>query len=366
VGVIASLVGAPSSAWAQSEAPSDPLVASLLTADDLPTGVGPQGIDEPPRFDIDDASFGASGGERAIGQVWTQMETRPFIVFDFRMQLPDAQAAAAYLDAAEPILSEAEASGLAPVMFVEPIGEDGRYYFGVQEVEGSEIQLHNFLFHVGPIAAKVFIAGSDIEEGLPALIAQAAVDRISGSLDGVAAPPMASASPAASQGASASPGPGSSLGASASPGAGASPGAAASAGPVADLLAHIPEAIRATCEPHDPTGTPSAEAACLVDGIEASYALYSNAIAIDGDFRAITAELPAERTSTCGDGVYLGVFRVGGTEDGEIVGQLACWTDHSGATIAASDKRSLVLLVLRERDGDLAALAEHSEFAPIP
>jgi hypothetical protein len=346
--MVASLVGVPTAVWAQSEVPSDPLVSSLLTADDLPPGLGSPGVDEPPRFAIDDASFAANGGERAVGQVWTTEGTPILIVFDHRMEFADAQAAAAYLDAAEAILSEAEASGLAPVMFVEPIGEHGRYYFGVQQAEGSEIQLHNYLFHVGPIAAKVFIAGSDIEEGAPALIAQAAVDRISASFDRVAASPAASASPSAAV----SPAP------SGSPGAGA--------GPVGDLLTHVPAVIRATCKAHEPTGVAIAEVSCLLDDIEASYALYPNAIAIDGDFHAITAELPSERTSTCGEGAYLGVFRVGGTDDGEVVGQLACWTDDSGATIAATDKRPMVLLMLRDPDGDLSALAEHSELAPTP
>ncbi|MET0771765.1 MAG: hypothetical protein ABWZ82_01665 [Candidatus Limnocylindrales bacterium] len=350
LGMMVSLTGVPAVASAQSEPPADPLVGSLLTAEDLPDGMQSQGIDEPPRFAIDDESFAAHDGRRAVGQVWTQ---GTLIVFDHRMELPDAEAAAAYLEAAEPLLSEAEASGLAPVMFTEPVGEDGRYYFGVQQVGDAEFQLHNFLFHVGPVAAKVFVAGGpELPADLPALVATAAAERIAAALEGA---PSASASPGSSAGPSASPG----------ATAGASPGA--SAGPEAALLAHVPEVIRGSCEAHDPTGTAIAEVACpTTDGIEASYALYANAIALDGDFNAVTAALPDERNATCGEGAFLGVFRIGGTDDGEVVGQLACWVDDDGATIAASDKRPMVLLILRDPDGDLMALTEHEELAPTP
>jgi hypothetical protein len=348
LGMLVSLVGVPAGASAQSAEPSDALIASLLTAEDVPPGTTSQGIDEPPRFTIDEASFAANGGTRAVGQVWERTEAPLMFVFDHRMELPDAASAAAYLDAAEPILSEADASGLAPVAFVEPIGEDGRYYFGVQSVGDTEVQMHNFLFHVGPIAAKVFISGVGMQEDLPALLAQAAVDRIAASLEGAPASPGTGASPVPSTGEDVPPSPG------------------ASAGPVEALLAHVPAVISDACEAHDPSGDAIAEVSCLLDGIEASYALYSNAIAIDGDFHALTSAVPAERSQTCGEGAYVGTFRVGGTEDGEVVGQLACWTDDDGAAIVASDKRPKVLMVLHDPDGDLAALAEHSELAPTP
>jgi hypothetical protein len=267
------------------------------------------------------------------------------------MELPDAEAAAAYLDAAEPILSEAQASGLAPVMFTEPVGEDGRYYFGVRPVGDVELQMHNFLFRVGPVAARVFIAGQELPEGLPTGIATTAADRIAASLR-VPASPAASGTP----GASVTPA------ASGSPDASVTPGA--SAGPLGDLLRHVPASVRATCDSLGVSGSELAAVACSpASGTQVLYALYGNGIAADGDFAQITATIATPRVETCAEGPFLGVYEVAD----EVVGQLACWTADGTAYIVATDKRIPLIVFLLGEDGDLQALeAALSEFAPVP
>ncbi len=335
------------SAAGQSPETGDPLVDSLLAAVDVPPGLVPQGVDEPPRFDIDDPAFDAQGGVRAVGQVWAT-EGAPFIlVFDHRMEFPDAAAAAAYLDAAEAILSEADATGLAPVMFEEPIGEHARHYFGTSQANDITLHLHNYLFHVGRVAAKVFVAsGEDVEPDLAALVAAAAVDRMS-AMAGAPAPsqaPSGSASPAAS--------------------ASASPGGSGSQGPAATLLDHVPAGIRASCEGLDASGSEITSVACATgSGLSVLYALYANGIAADGDFATITAGLPTPRAGTCTEGPFLGTYDVGG----EVVGQLACWTAGDTAYLLASDKRIPLIVFLLGKDAGLAALEQAlQDVAPVP
>ena len=81
--------------------------AALLVADDLPTALSPSGVTHEPAFEFDSASFDASGGLDKAEQIWQAAEVLPdmhvAVVFDFRFLFPDADAAQAYLDAAEPI-----------------------------------------------------------------------------------------------------------------------------------------------------------------------------------------------------------------------------------------------------------------------
>ncbi|MEZ4597491.1 MAG: hypothetical protein R3C32_12130 [Chloroflexota bacterium] len=326
-------------ATAQSPGRPTDLVGSLLTTEDLPPGLVSQGIDEPPRFDIDDASFQALGGLRAVGQVWQRAGGTPLIVFDHRMAFPDADAAAAYLDAAEPILSEAAASGLTPVVSDDPVGEHGRHYAGETVAGDTTVQLHNFLFHVGPVAAKVFVGGVDLPAGLPAEVAAAAASRMETAAGGP--------SPAAP-----------------APSDAASPAPSEASGPIGDVLAHVPASVRATCDEADRSGSEVAVVACTPpDGPAVLYALYDNGIAVDGDFTSITATLPTPRATTCAEGPFLGTYAVGG----EVVGQLACWTADDTSYLVASDKRIPMIVLLLGRDGDTAALEEAlTRLAPTP
>lgn len=347
IGAFLAMLWLAAGATAQSPGSVDALLDSLLTAEDLPPALSSQGVDEPPRFDIDEASFAANGGLRAVGQVWQKEEGLPLIVFDHRMAFPDAGSAAAYLDAAEPVLSEAAASGLSPVMFEDPIGEHGRHYFGESLAGDMEVQLHNYLFHVGPVAAKLFIAGVDLPAEVAAELAATAVTRMEAAGSGRSI---------ASPGASGAPSPG----ASGAP----SPGASAASGPLADLLGHVPQSVRSTCAETDQSGSEVAAVTCApADGPAVLYALYGNGIAVDGDFARITSGLPTPRAETCAEGPFLGV----NTVDGEVVGQLACWTDAGTAYLVAGDKRIPMIVFLLSSDGDLAALESALEgLAPVP
>lgn len=323
----------------QSPGTGDPLVDSLLATADLPSGLVSQGVDEPPRFDIDDAAFDAHGGTRAVGQVWAT-EGAPFIiVFDHRMEFPDAAAAAAYLDAAEAILSEADATGLAPVMFEEPIGEHGRHYFGTSQANDPALHFHNYLFHVGPVAAKVFIAsGEDVGPEVSATVAAAAVTRMGGQ----PRPPAGSPAPDATAPLAASDDP----------------------GPAAAILQHVPAALRGTCQPLDASGSEIASVSCATgSGVSVLYALYGNGIAVDGDFATVTSGLATPRAGTCAEGPFLGTYEVAG----EVVGQLACWTADGAGYLVASDKRIPMIVLLLGREGGTAALEEAlTRLAPTP
>ena len=98
----------PSSAEASVQATMDPLLSGLLTETDLPGLSSPLGAQEGSDFDIDDAAFEANDGIRVVSRTWQSLaDSGLAAVFDFRMQLPTEAAAAAYLAAAEPVLSEA-------------------------------------------------------------------------------------------------------------------------------------------------------------------------------------------------------------------------------------------------------------------
>lgn len=162
------------------------LVATLLTAEDLPVGMAPGGVGDASTFSTDSANLEANGGTSVIEQTWeAAAQDRVYRVFDFRFQLPTPEAAQAYLAAAEPVLSEA-ASGLIPVADDVEIGDGYRHYARQAVSNGQTLDLHNVLFRVGPIVAKVFVGGYGTTTDDVLAIAQAAHERIA-----AAAPPVA-------------------------------------------------------------------------------------------------------------------------------------------------------------------------------
>ncbi|MCY7419907.1 MAG: DUF4352 domain-containing protein, partial [Chloroflexi bacterium] len=145
----------PSETSAPPSPTADLLVVSLIQEQDLPRDLTAQDVSEPPAFDIDDAAFTAHGGSRAVSRTWQSDVGSIRALFDFRLEFPTTEDAIAYLDAAEPILSEAVASGLSLVEDPQPIGEDARHYSGEVEAEGQTIQFENYLFRVGPVVQGV-------------------------------------------------------------------------------------------------------------------------------------------------------------------------------------------------------------------
>jgi hypothetical protein len=274
----------------QGSAPPDGLVSSLLQVVDVPEYLEPTGVTEPPLIggapaNIDDAAYRANGGLRALSQLWQAPPPGPVIaLFDFRMQFPTAGAAADYLTAAEPILSEATASGLSPVMFEDPIGEDYRHYFGQGDADGQTVDLHNFLFRVGPVAAKVFIAGIGVTGDEARAIGAAAAAR------------MATSTPPA-------------------------PSTGADDALTAELLGHIPELIVETCFPDDsPAGVGTAVTCSPTDPVLVSYTLLDDedqaaALFVDA---LMSMAVPPDGTS-CEIGPYVGTYDVEGLGSGRIL-----------------------------------------------
>lgn len=174
------------------------LSALLVTGADLPAGMTSGGIGDGSTFDTDPQADAANGGLATVEQTWQAPTQGPVaIVFDFRFQFPTEEQAQAYLTAAEPIRSEAAASGLALVSDSSAIGEGYRHYAGQASANGQTAELQNILFRVGPIVAKVFVGGFGTTPADVLPIAQAAADRIVAAL-GAPASPTPAASPVTS------------------------------------------------------------------------------------------------------------------------------------------------------------------------
>ena len=182
--------------------PVDGVAGALLVATDLPSGMQPQGVHDATDFDIDAASYAANGGLDKADQTWqagvVDATQHVVVVFDFRMLFPDADAAHAYLEAAEPILGET-ISGITPQADPPAIGDETRLYAGSLTSGTVKVDVQDLLFRVGPVVAKVYVGGFGTTISDAAPIAQTAAGRITALL--AAAPagsPVASA--AASEG----------------------------------------------------------------------------------------------------------------------------------------------------------------------
>jgi hypothetical protein len=75
------------------------------------------------------------------------------------MSLPTSDAGRTYLSQSEPILSEPAAAGLVLQPEAPTIGDQSRYYAGEVSAGDAKLVMHNVLFRVGPIVAKVFVGG---------------------------------------------------------------------------------------------------------------------------------------------------------------------------------------------------------------
>jgi hypothetical protein len=313
---------------AQEAAGSDPLMATLLRAEDLPTGFTTPGPEEGSQLDIDSGAFSRFGGRRVVSQAWSSESSG--VVFDFRMQLPSAEAAVAYLDEAEPTLSEADVTGLVLEADDPAIGEDARHYTGVTRVGDAAITFDNYLFHVGPVAAKVFVASVDLPDGEARRLAEAAVGRMAS----FATPEVA---------------PGSSAEATVIPDQAPSP-APTLGGRLATL---VPESLAGSCRPFE-SGTAGELHAlsCAADDDLIVYAAFTDAAALADAFEAATEGMSdADRADSCADGPYVGPY-----VDGTIIGLVACWDPPGeGLVLFWTDDSELVLGAL------LAATDDHRE-----
>ena len=307
---------------------ADPLVASLLTASDLPDGFASDGIVEGSAYNIDEAAFTGNDGVRVVSQVWRSPSG---VLFDFRMAFDSPEAASAYLAAASPVLSEAAASALEPGDDVVPGADDTLHYRGEAPLsETATVIIDNYLVRVGPVTAKVFFGGVDYPEGTALTMATGAVAR------------MASIPAAADLGASVS----------TSPSAAAPP---AAEDPTTALLSVVPPAIADSCRPLEPSGQEVAVVGCSSgDGFQAVFASFASAADMDDGFDAMAAtagELP--EAGSCTTGPHAGA----NTLDGVEVGRVACWVMNGRALVAATDERNTLITLAIGADGDLPSLA---------
>jgi hypothetical protein len=280
-----------------STAAPDPLVASLLGAADLPSYLLPEGVEDPTSFDIDQESFAANGGSRAISQAWESEAGPVLAVVDFRMAFPTESDAAAYLEAAEPILSEASDTGLT--LADEPaIADDARHYFGNVDSIGEGLRFDNFLFRVGSTVAKVFVATLGGSEDTPASIARAAVAQLGGEPPST---PLGSPEHTAAPSSTVSP--------------------SASVTAVAELLAHIPEFIAPACHSDvSPFGSGTALTCTTVDPVAVSYTLMDDMSEVQAAFAEAQASIGVEPIeASCAGGPFVGRYDVAGLGTGQIL-----------------------------------------------
>jgi hypothetical protein len=285
-------------AWAQDPTDGDALMASLLQAEDLPADFSTLGPEDGSGFDIDSGAFSAAGGRRVVSQAWAS-ETSG-VVFDFRMELPSPEAAARYLEEAESTLSEADVTGLSLETGDPPIGEDPRHYTGVTRVGDAAISFDNYLFHVGPVAAKVYVASVELPDGEARRLAGIAADRMAGFATDEPAPGPADASPPLVITVSAS----------------------ASLAPSADLAELVPTSVVASCRPfHSDTAGEVAALSCANDDDLIVYSQVSDAAALDDAFDDVTGGMPRQdHTASCALGPFIGPY-----SDGTTRGRVACW-----------------------------------------
>ena len=137
-----------------SEGVSDPhalLVATLLDDTDLPGFTG-RDLGDPSDLDIDRLAFDEQRGIERVARAWVSQDQG--VVFDQRMRFPTAEAALAYLMAAEPTLSEADDAGLSLVTD-DPLTPATRHWAGETVISAEPVAMDVWLIPVGPVIAKV-------------------------------------------------------------------------------------------------------------------------------------------------------------------------------------------------------------------
>jgi len=333
--VPASPVTSAPPAPAGSPVPVGGLVDSLLQAADLPSSLVSHGIaTDDAGLDIDLDAFYANGGVSLATQLW-QSATADAVaaVFDFRMQFATSEAAAAYLAAAEPTLSERDSSGLVAVPDAQPVGQDSRTYTVVTMQGEVPITFYDYLFHVGPVAAKVFVAGYGTSPQDAAAIAIAAAQRMT-----VVGPPP-TGTPAPLPTPTPTPGPGES-------------------GLPADtqLLLHVPSDIASTCQ-SDPRRFYDGESASLlcypVSDMYATYTQYDSIDHMTAAFEDATSNLDlGDGSGSCETNPYIGIYTVDGTEAGSV----ACWQVEAITNILWTDRTTDIMSFGSSDTLDLAGL----------
>jgi hypothetical protein len=340
IGVVlttAVLVGA-SPGLAQDDPTSEEVaIASMLRAEDVAPATSDDEVSISSPEDL--PGYVENGGLREVSRTWFSEEPT-LTVFDFRWQFPDAESAAAFLDASEEVLSEVSGGAERGMLLLEPL-PGTRFYTYEDRILGTGTVGYNFLMATGNLAAKVYVAGTGetLTQEQATAIAQAAAARMTAATGGGA--PTSSAAPA-------------------SPAASASPADREAA--LAELLSHVPAAVSESCaEVTDESGPASdvgevAEVRCpMADGATLTFVLYGTEGAMDAAYdtaREYARIFGSFSSGTdCATGSQDGTWSVGGEE----AGRLLCHQLEGAASIVWSHPSTRILSIIRQPETDHSA-----------
>jgi hypothetical protein len=152
------------------------LRAALLTANELPAGLSSSGEKS---INDNDPAYAENGGRGLLAVTWEAASGSTVSkVLDFRGLFESPEGAAAYLDARAELFSET-ANGMQETSEVEPVGENGRVFYGrSQAQDGVALDHWIFLFTSGPFVAKVYVrTAAELDPQIPGGIADAAAAR---------------------------------------------------------------------------------------------------------------------------------------------------------------------------------------------
>jgi hypothetical protein len=319
----------------------DPTTAQVLLDSLLdPRSVDSTATSTGPKVETatDVAAFADNGGLRVGSQTISFGDNT---VFDIRYQFPDAASAGAFLDAAEPELSETS-NGLASATPPVTIGDDTRYYAGEIHVGSVTTENFNYLGRAGNLAVKLFVAGpsDEITEDYAAIIAGLADGQISAALGTTA---------------EGSPEPGETGSPSPTETAAESPAASLDA-----VLAHVPESVRGSCQESSPDHPESGllvEVTCepAAANMTVKYDLYDSKRAMDDAYDTLHAgadALGADYSKhSCRKGSYDGTYTI----DKKPAGRLTCYDELGSSLVIWTHTPTSILSIINNQDGDVTA-----------
>lgn len=344
-------------------APVDPTaesvaIAAMLQPADVDASATTNGIavGQPDDF----AAYTENGGLREVSQTLFA-EGLVEVVYDFRWQFPDAASAKAFLDAAEADLGEVSSGAERQRLPVarRPL-PDTRLYRFEDKLFGTGLIGFNYLMRLDNLVAKVYVSEGETtasSEKFAAAIARAAAEHMSAALAGEtpSASPILRATPSPSPTPNATPSP--------SPGVRPTPSPSLAAD-VAELLSHVPAAIRETCGGDTisadrggegelarltcPTSDTAVVTFVAFESVEAMEAAYDAA----RQYARIFGSVIPDRT--CATGGYDGIWTLGDLE----AGRLICYEFGGDALVVWSYPDTRILSMIRQEDGDHAAAQE--------
>ena len=362
-----------SSGSALGQADADPTaeevaIAAMLQAGDVHRSAASQGVSIVQADDL--PGYTANGGLREVRQTWNAEGGPAEIVFDFRWQFPDADSAAAFLDAAEEVLSEvstgAESGSLPRRQRPLP---DTRFYTFADPIFGTGTVGFNYLMRHENLVAKLYVSGEEdqLSRDRATEIARAAAERMEAALEGAPAPsfeinePSPAPSPVSSPAVDQSPVPVASP--VPSPIVVGSPAASPVLGdPVAELLSHVPAAVRESCAEDATADPPPAESGQLAavtcspsEGAVLAFVLFESVEGMDAafdtarDFGRLFGSFAT--AGTCEAGGYDGTWSLADVK----AGRLLCHKLQDEAWIVWSHPDTRILSIIRQAGADHAA-----------